>query len=66
MQHPSNIEFTNEVDLRTVTRLILVFYGILNIDFISHAVPPFCVNSYLTLYHRAISWATSQPFIQYR
>ena len=49
-----NIEFTNEVDLRTVTRLILVFYGIFNLDFISHAVPPFCVNSYLTLYHRAI------------
>ena len=48
------IEFTNEGHLRLVTRLILVFYGILNLDFMSNAVPPFCVSSNLSLYHRAI------------
>ena len=48
------IEFTNEGHLRLVTRLILVFYGIFNLDFMSNAVPPFCVSSNLSLYHRAI------------
>ena len=48
------IEFTNEGHLRLVTRLILVFYGIFNLDFMSNVVPPFCVNSNLSLYHRAI------------
>ena len=48
------IEFTNEGHLRLVTRLILAFYGILNLDFMSNAVPPFCVSSNLSLYHRAI------------
>ena len=48
------IEFTNEGHLRLVTRLILVFYGIFNLDFMSNVVPPFCVSSNLSLYHRAI------------
>ena len=48
------IMFTETGDLRTVTRLILVFYGIFNLDSLSHVVPPFCVTSYLRLYHRAI------------
>ena len=48
------IVFTNEGHLRLVTRLILVFYGIFNLDFMSNAVPPFCVSSNLSLYHRAI------------
>ena len=48
------IEFTNEGHLRLVTRLILVFFGIFNLDFLSNAVPPFCVSSNLNLYHRAI------------
>ena len=48
------IEFTNEGHLRLVIRLILVFYGIFNLDFMSNAVPPFCVSSNLSLYHRAI------------
>ena len=48
------IEFTNEGHLRLVTRLILVFYGIFNLDFMSNAVPPFCVSNNLSLYNRAI------------
>ena len=48
------IAFTNEGHLRLVTRLILVLYGIFNLDFMSNAVPPFCVSSNLSLYHRAI------------
>ena len=46
--------FTETGDLRAVTKVILITYGIFNLDFVSHAVPPFCVISKLTLYHRAI------------
>ena len=48
------IMFTEAGDLRAVTKVILVLYGIFNLDFITHAVPPFCISSKLTLYHRAI------------
>ena len=50
----NQIMFTELGNLRTVSRLTLVLYGIFNLDFISHAVPPFCVNSYLRLNYRAI------------
>ena len=50
----SQIMFTEVGNLRTVNRVTLVLYGIFNLDFISHAVPPFCVSSYLKLNHRAI------------
>ena len=48
------IMFTEAGDLRAVTKVILVFYGIFNLDFITHAVPAFCISSNLSLYHRAI------------
>ena len=38
-------------DLTIVTRLILVFYDSFNLEFMSYAVPPFCVSSNLSLYH---------------
>ena len=48
------IFFTKAGNTRAVTKVILVLYGIFNLDFISHAVPPFCVSKDLRLYHRAI------------
>ena len=50
----STIMFNEAGDVRAVTKLILTLYGIFNLDFISHAMPPFCVSSNLSLYHRAI------------
>ena len=52
----SSFEVLKTIDghLRLVTRLILAFYGIFNLDFMSNEVPPFCVSSHLSLYHRAI------------
>ena len=50
----SLIMFTDAGDLRTVSRLILSLYGIFDLDFISNAVPPFCISSKMTLYHRAV------------
>ena len=50
----SPIFFTKAGNTRAVTKVILVLYGIFNLDFISHAVPPFCVSKDLRLYHRAI------------
>ena len=44
--------FTKTGNTRAVTKLILVLYGIFDLDFISHAVPPFCVSKDLRLYHR--------------
>ena len=44
--------FTKTGNTRAVTKLILVLYGILDLDSISHAVPPFCVSKNLKLYHR--------------
>ena len=46
--------FTKTGNTRAVTKVILVLYGIFDLDFISHAVPPFCVSKDLRLYHRAI------------
>ena len=48
----STVIFTKTGNTNAVTKLILVLYGIFNLDFISHAVPPFCVSKDLTLYHR--------------
>ena len=51
----SEIAFnTNTGDITPVTKLILILYGIFNLDFMSHVVPPFCIISNLSLYHRAI------------
>ena len=45
---------TETGELRTVTRVILVVYGMFDLDFFSHALPPFCVSHHLKLYHRAL------------
>ena len=50
----STVIFTKTGNTRAVTKVILVLYGIFNLDFISYAVPPFCVSKDLRLYHRAI------------
>ena len=60
-----SVIFTKTGNTRAVTKLIPVLYGILDLDFISHAVPPFCVSKDLRLYHRAISMATSHAFSSY-
>ena len=46
--------FTKTGNTRAVTKVILVLYGIFDLDFISYVVPPFCVSKDLRLYHRAI------------
>ena len=46
--------FTKTGNTRAVTKLILVLYGIFDLDFISNAVPPFCISKDFRLYHRAI------------
>ena len=48
----ATVIFTKTGNTRAVTKVILVLYGIFNLDFISHAVPPFCVSKDLRLYHR--------------
>ena len=48
----STVIFTKTGDTRAVTKVILVLYGIFDLDSISHAVPPFCVSKNLRLYHR--------------
>ena len=48
------IVFSKAGDIRLVSKIIFVLYGIFNLDFISHAMPPFSVTTYMTLYHRAI------------
>ena len=48
----SSVIFTKTGNANAVTKLILVLYGIFDLDFISHAVPPFCVSKDLRLYHR--------------
>ena len=40
-------------NFRAVGRIILALYGIFSMDFVCHAVPPFCISTYLGLYHRA-------------
>ena len=46
--------FTEAGNLRAAIKLIMVSYGLFNLDFISHAVPPFCIGMNLRLYHRTI------------
>ena len=48
----STVIFTKTGNTKAVTKVILVLYGIFNLDFISHTVPPFCVSKDLRLYHR--------------
>ena len=45
---------TETGELRTVTRVIFVVYGMFDLDFFSHALPPFCVSRHFKLYHRTI------------
>ena len=47
----TTVIFTKTGNTRAVTKVILVLYGIFNLDFISYAVPPFCVSNNLRLYH---------------
>ena len=48
----ATVIFTKTGNTRAVTKVILVLYGIFDLDFISHTVPPFCVSKDLRLYHR--------------
>ena len=50
----STVIFTKTGNTRAVTKVILLLYGIFNLDFISYAVPPFCVSKDLRLYHRVL------------
>ena len=49
-----NFLFTEAGNLRAVSKLILVFYGIFNLNFILPALPPFCITSYMKLNQRPI------------
>ena len=48
----TTVIITKTGNTRAVTKLILILYGIFDLDFISYAVPPFCVSKDLRLYHR--------------
>ena len=48
------IVFTKAGDLRAVSKRIFVSYRAFNLDFVTHAMLPSCISSYLRLYHRAI------------
>ena len=48
----TTVIFTKTGNTKAVTKVVLLLYGIFNLDFISHAVPPFCVSKDLRLYHR--------------
>ena len=45
--------FTDTGTLRTVSKVFLTLYGVLNLDFFQHSVPPFCISSHLELIHVA-------------
>ena len=47
------VVFTDTGTLRTVSKVFLTFYGILNSEFFLHNVPPFCISSHLQLIHVA-------------
>ena len=49
-----NFLFTEAGNLRAVSKLILVFYGIFNLNFILPTLPPFCITSYMKLNQRPI------------
>ena len=46
--------FTDTGTLRTVSKVFLTLYGVLNLDFFRHSLPPFCVSSHLQLIHMAL------------
>ena len=46
--------FTDTGTLRTVSKVFLTLYGVLNLDFFQHSVPPFCISSHLQLIHMAL------------
>ena len=48
----TTVIFTKTGNTRAVTKVILVLYGIFDLDFISHAVPPFCVSKDMRSHHR--------------
>ena len=46
--------YTASGDMRTVTKVIFLVYGSLNLDFILNALPPFCISTQLRESHLAI------------
>ena len=50
----SRIEYQESGDTRTFTKVLLTLYGVFNLDFFHHAVPPFCVSSKLEPVHIAL------------
>ena len=39
---------TQAGELRSVTKLLLTLYGVFNLDFFRHTLPPFCISTHLT------------------
>ena len=50
----SHVQFTKTGDLNSVSKAILTLYGVFNLDFFRHIVPPFCISKHLKSIH--IAW----------
>ena len=48
------VQFTETGDLNLVSKVILTLYGVFNLDFFRHIVPPFCISKHLKSIH--IAW----------
>ena len=61
----SQVQFTETGALRSVSKVFLTFYEVLNLDFFCHAVPPFCISSQLKPIHIALLGYVSAlyPFV---
>ena len=46
--------YTDTGDLRAVSKIILIVYGMFNLDFIVHVLPPFCISTHLRSSHLVI------------
>ena len=44
----SSVVYTEERELRSVSKFILTLYGTFNLDFFRYALPPFCISTHLT------------------
>ena len=53
------IFYTESGDLRSMSKLILVLYGIFNLDSLFHAFPPFCISTHLKPVYRNLLGYTS-------
>ena len=51
--HMGDILFIHTGTLRSVSKIILTLYGVLNLDYFQHYVPLFCISSRLQLIHVA-------------